>query len=204
MTQSKGEKSKTVAVTGGIGSGKSLLGEILQQKGYTVIDTDVISRQVCEKGGRGLRAVVEKFGGDILDEEGGLDRKKLARIVFSDPKKLSLLNSVLHPIIEEELNRKISEHEGESFIFVLVPLLFEVGWQDRFDYVWLVLADEEIRINRAMARDGASREEVASRIKNQINHAEKACLAHNVIYNNSSEEELRVQVERAISSLRGQ
>mgnify|MGYP000976211907 CR=1 FL=1 len=196
-------QSKTVAVTGGIGSGKSLLGKILRKKGYTVIDSDEISRQVCVKGRPGHAAVVEIFGEGILDEFGNLDRKKLASIVFSDEGKLRLLNGILHPIIERELSRQLKEHEGEELVFVLIPLLFELGWQDRFDYVWLVLADEEIRIARAMARDGARREDIEKRIKNQINHAEKAHLAHNVLYNNSSEEEFKVQIERALDSLLG-
>jgi dephospho-CoA kinase len=195
-------RSKTVAVTGGIGSGKSFLGQILRQKGYTVIDADTISRQVCEKGRPGYAAVVENFGDGILDGDGNLDRKKLASIVFSNESKLRLLNSILHPIIERELSRQLKEHEEDELVFVLIPLLFELGWQDRFDYVWLVLADEEVRIARTMARDGSGREEVQKRIKNQVNHAEKAHLAHNVLYNNSSEE-FKVQVERALDSLRG-
>lgn len=194
-------QSKVIAITGGIGSGKSLVGQILRQKGYTVIDTDVISRQVCQKGQPGYHAVVHRFGCDILDREGDIDRKKLAGIVFSDGEKLNALNSAIHPIIEDELKRQLGERKGERYIFVLIPLLFELGWQDRFDFVWLVLAEDEIRIRRAMERDGATREEVERRIKNQINHAEKAHFAHIVLYNNLSKEELEAQVDRALLSL---
>lgn len=192
---------KTIAVTGGIGSGKSLLGKILEEKGFIVIDTDLISKRLSLKGNEGYRQIIEIFGSDILDSDSNLDKTKLAEIAFNDKKSLEMLNSIMHPLIEKELLKEIEKHINENYIFVLVPLLFETGWQNRFDKVWLVLADEKIRLQRAVLRDKAKEEDIKKRIKNQINHANMSNLAHNVLYNNSSEEEFKVQVANALKTL---
>lgn len=192
---------KLIAVTGGIGSGKSLAGQILKQQGYTVIDTDNISRSVVKCGSKGLKLLVMEFGNQIKHTNGRLNRKALANIVFKDENKLKKLNSIIHPLIEEKLNLEMQLHNHEKFVFVLVPLLFELKWESRFYKVWLILADESIRIQRAAKRDGSDVEDIKNRIKNQINYAEKCKLAHNILYNNSTVEEFKVQVLKSIKTL---
>jgi dephospho-CoA kinase len=189
-----------IAVTGGIASGKSFLGEILRGYGYKVIDTDIISRELTEKGGKGLKNIVNIFGGGILNGDGGLDRKKLAQIVFNDKKTLEKLNSALHPLIIEELNTRINLIKDQKYVFVLVPLLFELNLQESFDKVWLVLADKEIRIKRAAERDNVPSAHIEAVINNQINHADYIRFAHNVLYNNS-DREFRAQIEEALKTL---
>lgn len=191
----------TIAVTGGIASGKSLLGEILQNLGYTVIDLDTISKDISRKGEIGYKGIVEIFGKIILQENGEIDRKKLADIVFNDKQSLNKLNAAMHPLIDGELNKRLRQLKDEKYVFVLIPLLFETGWQNRFDRVWLILADKDKRIERAQARDGLTREEIESRMRNQINHADYIRFAHNVLYNNNSGEGFKEQILKALNTL---
>lgn len=189
-----------IAVTGGIASGKTFLGEILLGYGYKVIDTDIISRQLTEKGEKGFNSIVNIFGKGILNSGGSLDRKKLAHIVFNDKKSLDKLNAALHPLIIEELNRRIDLVKDQKNVFVLVPLLFELNLQNSFDKVWLVLADKEIRIKRAAKRDNVLPAHIEAVINNQINHADYIHFAHNVLYNNS-EREFKAQIKEALKTL---
>lgn len=191
----------TVAVTGGIASGKSLAGKVLQEMGYTVIDTDIISRNLSLSGGEGYLKIVEAFGENIISYNGEIDRGKLANIVFNDKSSLDKLNNIMHPLIEKELFVTIEKHITEKIVFVLIPLLFESILINRFDKIWLILADEKIRIERAAKRDNSIKEEIKKRINNQINYEKMSNLAHTVLYNNSSEEEFILQVQAAVKAL---
>lgn len=192
----------TVAITGGIGSGKSLAGKIISDEGYTVIDTDAISKTLSSKGGEGYRGILNAFGRGILNENGDVNRKALAEIVFGDKASLFRLNQIMHPLIEKRLFEIIEAHKQEKIVFALVPLLFESSMQSRFDKIWLILSDKEIRIKRAANRDNSTETEIKKRIENQINYEKMRSSAHNVLYNNSSEEEFKVQVISAIKTLK--
>jgi dephospho-CoA kinase len=191
----------TIAITGGIGSGKSLAGKILQEAGYIVIDTDMISRNIYRKGSVCYNKIIKAFGKGVLNKNEEIDRKALADIVFSDKTSLKKLNRITHPEIEKELFKEIEACANEKYVFVLVPLLFESKMQKRFDRIWLVLADKDKRIKRAAARDNTSEENIKKRIENQIEYEKNSTLAHNVLYNNSSEEEFKVQVLNAVNTL---
>jgi dephospho-CoA kinase len=191
---------RTIAVTGGIASGKSYLGEYLKKLGYAVIDADKVSRELSKKGGKCHRKIVEIFGEVFLGSDGEIDRKKLGKKVFGDKESLEKLNAATHPLIIEEINDKIAALKNHKYVFVLVPLLFELNMQDNFDYVWLVLASESVRIERAKQRDGGHNVEAV--IKNQINHADYAEQAHKVLYNDGSEEDFIKQIEQVLGALK--
>jgi len=192
---------KTIAITGGIGSGKSLAGELIKNKGYIVIDADNISRDLTAKGKKGYEGIVKVFGESFLKEDGTLDRKKLADKVFSNKESLNKLNKVMHPLIEIELDKLLESYNDKQYVFILMPLLFELGWQNHFDKVWLILVDEKIRILRVMQRDKSKQSDVKKRIKNQIIHENIISIAHNVLYNNSSKEEFKASIVEALKTL---
>ena len=173
----------------------------MQNKGYTVIDTDIISKNLSKKGKAIYNAIINVFGNIVINGKGELNRKKIADIVFNDKKSLEKLNSITHPLIEKELKTEIEKHINKDYVFILVPLLFETNLQNTFDKIWLILADEKIRIIRATKRDKTNKENIIKRIKNQINYEKKAKFAHNVLYNNSSEEEFAVEIENALKTL---
>ena len=172
-----------VGITGGSGSGKSHLCSLLNEKGYTVIDTDVIARQVMQKGEACLLETAAEFGGEIL-ENGSLNRKKLAEIVFSDEKKLAKLNQISHKYILNCVENMIATAVS-TIVFVDGAVLIESGFS--CDYMIGVIADYETRKNRIMMRDGLSETEAKRRLDAQ----QKDSFYHEncdfVIYNNGGD-----------------
>lgn len=154
-----------IAVTGGIGSGKSAVCGILREEGYPVFSCDEITRELQEDPAY-LREVEAAFPGTV--EGGRLDRKKLAGEVFSDPVKLARLNGLAHPRIMETLRLRMERH---AVSFAEVPLLFESGHEGDFGAVIVVWRDREERIAAVMGRDGATREEVTARMDSQADYA---------------------------------
>lgn len=191
--------SKKVGITGGIGAGKSLCGNILREMGFEVLDADSISRALTARGTPGLERVIRTFGPEYLTEQGELDRRRLAGRVFSDASALQTLNDLLHPLIKEELRRQMSVREG--IVFAEVPLLAESGLQDLFDKVWTVESDESLRIARAAARDKTDAETVRARLRRQATAEERMTLADVVLRNDGTPEQLRAQVEQALKTL---
>ncbi len=175
-----------VGLTGGIATGKSTVARILEDRlGVPVINSDQIARDVVKKGRVGYKRVVEVFGHGILDNSGEIDRAKLGKLVFDDPQKRRLLESILHPLITQEIDRRLKEKEQEDhkLIVLEIPLLFEKGLQNRVDYTVVVYAPEEQQLERLMQRDGLSLEEAKKRLKAQIPIDEKVKLADFVIDN---------------------
>lgn len=178
---------KIIGVTGGIGSGKSTACREFELLGAKVIDADKVAHKVSEKGGSAYDEIAGYFGKDILLESGELDRKKLAKIVFSDRKKLSVLNEITHKHIFDEMQREVALSK-EDVVVLDVPLLFSPDFQIKCNLTIAIIADEEKRIKRVMERDGLSREEVAARIQNQLSNEEYKKLADICIVNNNIEE----------------
>ena len=141
-----------IGITGGIGGGKSTVTLYLSETGATIIDTDRISHEVTLPGSDALAEIRRVFGPSVFHEDGSLDRKAMAGVVFGDEEKLSLLNSILHPRIRKHW-LKVADECKEPFAFVAIPLLFENNLQRYFDEIWVVTADEDKRINRVMDRD---------------------------------------------------
>ena len=189
---------KVIGLTGGIGSGKSTVSSYLKEQGYLILDADQIAHDITKKGSPVLRKIADAFGADMLDAEGNLQRKKLAAVAFSTPENKALLESMT----TAEVVRLISETVAQlrktkdyDIIFIDAPLLFEAGVDRLTDLVWMVSADEEIRIERVMNRDQISREDVLQRIANQMSNDEKIERSQEIIDNSSGKEELYRQVK---------
>ena len=189
---------KVIGLTGGIGAGKSTVSDYLREKEYVIFDADAISHEITAKGSPVLEQIAETFGREMILADGNLDRKRLASVVFSDKeKKLQLEELTTKQVVKiiadrvEEL-RKSAEY---AIIFVDAPLLFEAGVDAMTDLVWMVTADDEVRIARVMARDGASREDVLRRMANQMSNEEKIARSQEVIDNSQGKDELYQQIE---------
>ena len=185
------KQSKKIAVTGGIGSGKSTVLKIIEQKGYPVFSCDEIYAELI-KDKKFLAKLCDKFG-DILNEDGGLDRKKLSSIVFGDREKLARLDALTHPAIYAEMFRRVDETWG--LCFCEVPLLFESGGEELFDGVIVVLRDEKQRIESVAERDNCSVNDVKLRIVNQFDYNKLNFTKYYVLHNNGNLEQLSAQID---------
>lgn len=195
--------TRIVGLTGGIASGKSLISQYLIDQDVPLIDADLVSRQVVEKGTAGLKALVETFGQDILEKDGQLDRKKLGRLVFADASQRQKLNDILHPLIRQEIESQIEEQlkASPSLIVLDIALLFEAGFDDLADDIWLVKVDPLTQKQRLMARDGLSGSEADQRIRSQLPLLEKEKRADLIIDNNGSRQETYRQVVRLLQDI---
>ena len=189
---------KVIGLTGGIGAGKSTVTDYLKGKGYIVIDADAIAHQITDKGTAALKKIVLCFGTGILREDGSLNRRKLASMVFSDEGKKGQLERITTAEVVRIIKCQLDDlrRDGKyDIIFVDAPLLFESGADKLTDFVWLVDADAEVRISRVMDRDGVCGEEVAARMRNQMDSSEKKALSTDIIDNSKGKEELYRQIE---------
>ena len=167
---------KIIGITGGTGSGKSVLSAELGQLGAKVIDADQIAREVSKKGGAAFEEIVRKFGTEILDEQGEIDRKTLGDIVFADSGKLELLESITHKHIFEKMRKEVLTSDKDTVVLD-VPLLFQCDFPIKCDMTVAVIADDGVRIKRIMDRDCISEAEARARMKNQLTNEEYRSLA---------------------------
>lgn len=184
-------------LTGGIGSGKSTVAELLEEYGVPVVSADELSRVVVAPGSEGLRAVVEKFGPEIVDERGELDRRRMADVVFRDVERRRELEAILHPRIRDRFEQVLDalEKAGHEVAVYEVPLLFERNLQGEMKAVILVTAPIERRVARVRARDDVTETEVRARISAQMDEDQKRRRADYIIENTGSLDELRREVE---------
>ena len=185
-----------IAITGGIGGGKSYVANYIKEKGYIVIDTDKIARESMKKGNSNYLNIVDQFGLDILDAGGEIDRVKLRNIIFHDKEKRQLLNSITHPNI---MKRAMEESQGSGLYFIEVPLLFEENLESNFDKSWVVDCSEDTQIMRVLARSGLSKDEVLAIIRCQMSRKERIERADVVI--NSEREDLFEYIDQLLMSL---
>ncbi|MBQ2305070.1 MAG: dephospho-CoA kinase [Firmicutes bacterium] len=177
---------KVIGLTGGIGSGKSTVSEYLIKKGYTVIDADAISRAATAPGGPALKPILLEFGAGVFKDDGTLDRKAMADMVFASREGRHRLEDIVCTIVKDEFMAQVEHLREEGHVgpvFFDAPLLFEMGLEKDMDECWLVTASVETRIRRVMKRDGLSREEILRRIDSQMSDDEKEKLADHVITN---------------------
>lgn len=192
---------KIIGITGGIGAGKSTVSREFGKLGAAVVDSDAISRNVTKKGGKAYGEIADFFGEEFLLEDGELDRRKIAKEVFSNGEKLNALNSITHKHIFAEMEKEIAS--AASDVAVLdVPLLFTSEFPFDCDLKIAVLADEDIRIKRVMERDNLSEAEIRARIANQIGDEEYKRLADICIINNDINH-TRDMVREIFESVRG-
>ena len=193
---------RMIGITGGIASGKSTVTEFLRQQGYQVIDADQLVHELQDPGGRLYQALLSTFGSTILQEDGRLDRPKLGAMIFGNPELLAQSSQLQNEIIREELARRRDLlAETEDIFFMDLPLLFELGYDNWFDQIWLVDVTEETQLSRLMARNDLSQEEAEKRIAAQLSLQEKRKRANVLIENNGSLEGTRQQIRDALQKL---
>lgn len=178
-----------IAITGNIASGKSQVEKILSQK-YPVYDTDKITHKI-------LDTITDFYGYDVFTN-GKIDRKKLGKLVFSNPDIKKKLENIVHPKIKSELEKIFNKHKFDKFIFISVPLLFEAGFETMFDKIILVTTDETKRLERLINRDRLSKEDALNRIQSQMNEQTKIEKSDFVIKNDSDMDNLITQVENIV------
>ena len=190
---------RTIGLTGGIGSGKSAVSDILRDLGAFVIDADVVAHEVYRPGSDGWREVVEAFGSDIAAPSGEIDRGKLAAIVFGDAAQLERLNRIVHPRTRDLVAARLGQAEksGETAAVVEAAILFEAGWEDMFDEVWVVTAPSEIAVRRVAESRGTDAESVRSRMRAQMSNEDRLSRADAAIDNSRSLDDLRARVTEA-------
>ncbi len=194
-----------LGVTGGIATGKTTVVNMLKELGASVIDFDVLARQVVEPEKPAWKEIVAYFGEQVLQEDKQLDRKKLSDIVFKDIEKRKKLEGFTHPRIHAEFMKQLSEiveKDPDAIVQVDVPLLIELNLQYIYHKTLVVYIPEEKQIERLVAREGISKEEAADRLKAQLPIDEKVSYADFVIYNDKSLEETRKQVEELWETLK--
>ena len=183
-----------VALTGGIGSGKSTVGQIFAQLGATVIDSDQLARDVIERGSIGFNEVVAKFGDEIL-KNGDIDRQILASLIFKDPAKRSELEQITHPLIRKAFAKVVSNASPDSIVINQIPLLVESNHDYKFDHIITVSASESIRSERLIKR-GLTNDQIKQRMGAQATDQMRESIADSVIVNEKNEQELTGQVEK--------
>ena len=191
-----------VGLTGGIGSGKSTVSSLLAEKGAVVIDADRIVHEVQAPGGAAYQPIVDRFGPDVVQADGSLDRKKIAAIVFSDPEALADLNKIVHPLVGKEIaDRMAAEVETDHVVILDVPLLVESG---RTDMVGMIVVDcpVEVAVERAVAR-GMDEADVRRRIGAQVSREDRLAKADFVVDNSATVDDLRREVDRAWEWIEG-
>lgn len=170
-----------VGITGGIGSGKSTVCAILAEFGVAVYDSDSRAKRLMNEDNALRERLVERFGGEVYCAE-GLNRRYLAERVFGNPEELKALNAIVHPAVMDDFDRWALEQEG-SYVVLESAILFEASLDRRVDVSVAVMAPEELRIERAMQRDGAQREQIVARMNNQISDQERVERAKYTIVN---------------------
>ena len=183
-----------VALTGGIGSGKSTVGQIFEQLGAIVVDSDQLARDVLERGSIGFNEVVAKFGDEML-KNGEIDRQILGSLVFKDPIKRSELEQITHPLIRKAFAKVVSSASPDSIVINQIPLLVESNHDYKFDHVITVSASESIRSERLIKR-GLTKGQIEQRMGAQVTDQMRESIADSVIVNEKNEQELTGQVEK--------
>jgi dephospho-CoA kinase len=189
---------KIIGLTGNIASGKTEVAKMFKDLGAKIIDADKIAREVVEPGELAWQEIVEKFGSDILNSDGSINRKKLGGIIFNDDKKREQLNRITHPRIMTKIKETIDNYKKENVKLVIIEAALIVergGLLNLIDELIVVSTDEETQIERIMTRDGLQRDEALSRIESQMPISEKTKHATYIIDNSGSLGETRKQVE---------
>lgn len=184
-----------VGLTGGIGSGKSTVSELLARRGAVIIDADAIVREIQEPGSPVIQKLVDAFGASIVDDGGALDRQAVADIVFKDPEALEKLNAIVHPAVGEEINRRVRAQRDSTNVVVLdIPLLTEnprEGLQGRI----VVDVPEDVQLQRLVEHRGFTQEDARARMSRQASRADRLATADFVVDNSGTRDELERQID---------
>ena len=185
----------TVALTGGIGSGKSTVANAFADLGINIIDADIIARQVVEPGTPAFKAIAEHFGSEVIATDGSLQRRILRERIFSDPDEKKWLNALLHPLIQQETQRQFQQATSPYLLWV-VPLLVENALYKKADRVLVVDVTPETQLRRTMQRDDVTREHVEQILAAQATREARLAVADDVIDNNGAPDAIVSDVAR--------
>ena len=192
-----------IGITGGIGSGKSVVTKLLQAKfGAAVIDTDTIGHEVMEIGKRAYKEIVKVFGKVVLKPDKTIDRKTLGSIVFDNQELLIKLNGIIHPAVEEEVDKRIAGFIKKNYKYIALEtaLLIKVGYNRKCDKVWFVYADKDIRLKRLYDNRGIYKGKAGKIFESQNTEEEFRQIADDVIDNSGSEAETEIQIKNILES----
>ncbi|OUS49855.1 dephospho-CoA kinase [Shewanella sp. SACH] len=182
-----------VGLTGGIGSGKTTVANLFAAEGITLVDADIVAREVVAPGSKGLEAIVTHFGAEISTPEGELDRAKLRQRIFSHPEEREWLNQLLHPMIRQEMLAQV-EKATSAYVIMVVPLLFENGLDRLVSRTLVVDISPELQINRTVKRDNVDASQVNNIISSQCSRSEKLARADDIIDNQGEISTLKREV----------
>tara|TARA_Y100000991_G_scaffold52492_1_gene38295 strand:- start:580 stop:1176 length:597 start_codon:yes stop_codon:yes gene_type:complete len=191
-----------VGLTGGIGSGKSAAGKYFVELGIDVIDADDISKNILDKNIKAKELFIKNFGDKFLDKNNNIDRDLLRSEIFVNEEKKNILESIIHPIVREEITKFINQSDS-IYKLIMVPLIYETNSQDFYDKIIVVDCNEENQILRASERDNKSKENIINIINNQASRENRNSIADEIILNDSTLDNLRNQVIRVHQKLLG-
>lgn len=195
---------KLIGLTGGIGAGKSTVSRYLAEKGCVVLDADEIAKELLSPGSEMLLQVKAALGERVLKEDGSLDRKYVADLVFSHPSQKEILDRLTHGKVIEEIFSRAAKQGQDAIVVIDAALLFETGMDKYVDETWVVDVPDEVRISRVMERDGLSREEIQKRINNQMDRLERLKRADHILDNSKNKEEIYMHVNQLLNNLKEQ
>ncbi len=191
----------TIAITGGIGSGKTAVTDYLREKGFPIIDTDEMSHAMTAPGGKAIPYIRDNFGEAYVLDDGSLNRKAMRDLVYQNPEKMKLLEKGTTEVIQADVREWIQEEKrkGSEAVFVAIPLFFEAEENpSAYDAIWSVIADYEVRIERVKARDGLSRSMIDKIMDKQVDDAIRFEKSTDIIDNSGSLSHLHQQVEKLL------
>jgi dephospho-CoA kinase len=198
-----------IGLTGGIGSGKTTVADRFKDLGVLIIDTDVIAHDLVNHNPVVLQEITRIFGPAVLRKSGVLDRQKLAGIVFHNNTKKQSLENILHPKIREEINRQLQHYQAQSintkkpselrrinYCIIVIPLLLETDFHDLVDHILVVIANQDVRIERIKQRDNRNLDDIHSIMSNQVDDDKRLAAADDIINNNNEINTLNSQIQQ--------
>jgi len=189
-----------VGLTGGIGAGKSTVADLFSKRGAVVIRSDELARQVIEPQTPGFKQVTSRFGNEIVNGEGNIDRAKLAQVVFNDDGALKDLENIIHPLVRERTNQLMSEQTSETIIVNEIPLLLEKKMESLFDFLVIVISSEKNRLERLFQK-GVSEDQAKARMAKQVNDQDRKAAADFLIVNDGNLDQLEADVQNIWQTL---
>lgn len=189
-----------IGITGGIGSGKSVVSRLLQVMGVPVYLSDVEAKRLTATDAHIRSRLVELLGADVY-RDGSLNKPLLANYLFSDPEHARIINGIIHPRVKEDFRRWVLQHQSHDVVAMESAILVEAGFADEVDKLVMVYAPLQLRVERAMQRDGADRASILRRVSQQMNDEEKKLHAHHILFNDGSRP-LIPQVVQLLHALR--
>ena len=191
-----------IGLTGGIGSGKSIVGKYFNELGIDTIDADDVAKNILDDNTKAKQLFLECFGDEFLDQDNKINRDLLRTKIFIDIEKKNKLESIIHPIVKEEIASFISKSDS-IYKIIIVPLIFETNSQDFYEKIIVIDCDEDMQIERASQRDDKSEQDIINIMKNQASREERNSIADNIILNDSTLNNLKENILKVHQKLLG-